>query len=56
MTAARRAAILPLLLCLPLLARAQSAYGPGGPFLIPSALTPEAGSVEFGAMAGYQDM
>jgi hypothetical protein len=52
----RRAVLLTILLCVPGIVRAQSAYGPGGLFLIPSGLTPPAGSIGFGAMAGYQDM
>jgi hypothetical protein len=56
MNVVRRVVFLALFLCSPLLLHAQSAYGPGGLFLIPSALTPKAGTVEFGAMAGYQDM
>ncbi len=61
MALARRTAFLILVLCGVLLSapsavRAQSAYGPGGLFLIPSALTPPAGSVGLGSMAGVQDM
>lgn len=56
MTLIRRAYLLAALLCAPGTLLAQSAYGPGGLFLIPSALTPEAGAVGLGSMAGYQDM
>ena len=45
-----------VLLCTPRTSHAQSAYGPGGLFLIPSGLTPPAGSLGLAAMAGVQDM
>jgi len=56
MTPIRRTLLAIVFLCLPGMLRAQSAYGPGGLFLIPSALTPPAGSVGIGSMAGFQDM